>query len=338
MDVTPRKRASIVSLRKHAKMSIRDIAAKLNMAKSTVGVIVKKAEDTGNPGALRKGRCGRKRKTTFYDDKVIIRNSVKDPKKNSKDLQRDMASAGVNISSSTIRRRLLAVGRTARKPVRKQLLTAAMKTKRLQWARKYAEWTVDEWRKVIFSDEAHFEVHGYRSVVVRRSKGEPLQAGHIQQAPKHPPKKMFWGSFTSKGPGRLIKVEGMMNSDRYKAILQTRLLPVLHRDFPDGDGIFQQDLAPCHTSKQMCTFFEENGLTTLDWPGNSPDLNPIENLLAIIKKRIAKVDCSTMEKLISAIIRTWYHEEIAKICSTLVDSMPNRVALVIKERGGHIKY
>ena len=87
-----------------------------------------------------------------------------------------------------------------------------MKTKRLQWARKYAEWTVDDWRKVIFSDEAHFEVHGYRSVVVRRSKGEPLQPGHIQQAPKHPPKKMFWGSFTSKGPGRLIKVEGMMNS------------------------------------------------------------------------------------------------------------------------------
>ena len=113
MDVTPRKRASIVSLRKHAKMSIRDIAAKLNMAKSTVGKIVKKAEDKGNPGVLRKGRCGRKRKTTFYDDKVIIRNSVKDPKKNSKDLQRDMDSAGVNISSSTIRRRLLAVGRTA---------------------------------------------------------------------------------------------------------------------------------------------------------------------------------------------------------------------------------
>ena len=161
------------------------------MAKSTVGEIVKKAEDRGNPGALRKGRCDRKRKTTFYDDKVIIRNSVKDPKKNSKDLQRDMASAGVNISSSTIRRRLLAVGRTARKPVRKQLLTATKKTKRLQWARKYAEWTVDDWKKVIFPDEAHFEVHGYRSVVARKEqRGTP--SAHSAST-KTPTKKYVLG-------------------------------------------------------------------------------------------------------------------------------------------------
>ena len=123
----------------------------------------------------------------------------------------------------------------------------------------------------------------------------------------------------------------MINSDKYKAILQTHLLPVLQRDLPDGNGIFQQDLAPCHTSKKMRAFFDENGLTILDWPGNSPDLNLTENLWAIIKRRISKVDCSTMEKLIVAIIRTWYHDdEISKICSTLVDSIPNRVALVIK--------
>ena len=66
---------------------------------------------------------------------------------------------------------------------------------------------------------------------------------------------MFWVIFTSKGPGQLINVEGIMNSDKYKAILQTHLLPVLQRGFPDGDGIFQQDLAPCHTSKKIRAFF-----------------------------------------------------------------------------------
>ena len=45
---------------------------------------------------------------------------------------------------------------------------------------------------------------------------------------------MFWGSFTTKGPGRLIILEGMMNIDKYKATLQSHLLPVLERDFADG--------------------------------------------------------------------------------------------------------
>ena len=90
---------------------------------------MKRAEDKGNLGTLRKGRCGREHKTTPDEDKVIIRNSVRDPKKNNKDLQRDMTSAGVNICSSTIRRRLLEIGR---KPVCKQFLTAAMKAKRLR--------------------------------------------------------------------------------------------------------------------------------------------------------------------------------------------------------------
>ena len=41
---------------------------------------------------------------------------------------------------------------------------------------------------------------------------------------------MFWGSFTAKGLGRLIIIEGMMNSDKYKAILQSHLLTVLEKD------------------------------------------------------------------------------------------------------------
>lgn len=64
-----------------------------------------------------------------------------------------------------------------------------MKKKWPRWVLYYKRWTTDEQRKVIFSDEAHFEAHGYKSVVVRWIREEPLQNEHIQQAPKHPPKK-----------------------------------------------------------------------------------------------------------------------------------------------------
>ena len=129
MDVTPRKRTSIIALRKHTGLSIRNISEKLAIPKSTVGDIVERAKDTGEPRTLRHGRCGRKRKTTLQDVKIMIRNSVKNPKKTSKYLQRDLAFAGVNVASSTVRRRLLEVGRTAKRPLRKQLSTKALKKK-----------------------------------------------------------------------------------------------------------------------------------------------------------------------------------------------------------------
>ena len=150
---------------------------------------------------------------------------------------------------------------------------------------------------------------------------------------------MFWGCFTFKGTGRLIPVEGMMNSIKYKEILTKYLLPTVQVAFPEGGGIFQQDLAPCHTSKMIQKFFKESKLSVLEWPGNSPDLNPIENLWAIIKKRLQKYDCTTKSKLIEGIIQIWYHdEELQNLCSKLVDSMSTRVAMLINAKGGHIIY
>jgi len=52
----------------------------------------------------------------------------------------------------------------------------------------------------------------------------------------------------------------------------------MRRAFPDGGGIFHQDLAPCLSSKKVKRIFRKHKLNVLDWPGNSPDLSPTENL------------------------------------------------------------
>ena len=106
MDLTPRKRAQIVALSKHTKKSVREIGKELGTPKSTVGRVVKRSNDSDDVTVQRQGRCGRKRKTTARDDQMTMGNSVKDPRKTSVHLKRDLSAAGVNVHSSTIRRML----------------------------------------------------------------------------------------------------------------------------------------------------------------------------------------------------------------------------------------
>ena len=95
------------------------------------------------------------------------------------------------VNFSTVRRRLLAVRRKARRPIKEQLLTTKMKKKRFIWAIKYKDWTREQCRKVLFSDKSHFLVQAVRSQHVRISKGEPLKESRIDQAVKHPQRKCF---------------------------------------------------------------------------------------------------------------------------------------------------
>jgi len=54
-----------------------------------------------------------------------------------------------------------------------------------------------------------------------------------------------------------------------------------------NEYIFQQDDAPCHTTKKCKKWFSENNTEVLDWPGNSRDLYPIENLWSRLKQAVA---------------------------------------------------
>lgn len=57
-----------------------------------------------------------------------------------------------------------------------------------------------------------------------------------------------------------------------------------------NDFIFQQDNAPCHTTREVYDFFDKKGIKTLDWPSQSPDLSPIENVWGLIKQEIWSLD------------------------------------------------
>ena len=87
----------------------------------------------------------------------------------------------------------------------------------------------------------------------------------------------------------------------YQEILEHFMLPSADELYGDADFIFQQDLAPAHTAKSTKTWSHDRGITVLDWPANSPDLNPIENLRGIAKRKMRDMRPNNAEELKVAI-------------------------------------
>ncbi len=93
---------------------------------------------------------------------------------------------------------------------------------------------------------------------------------------------MIWAAMSSAGVGPLCFLKfTVIDQD----ILEHFMLPSADKLYGDADFIFQQDLAPAHTAKGTKSWFNDRGVTVLDWPADSPDLNPIEDLWSIIVKR-----------------------------------------------------
>ncbi len=95
---------------------------------------------------------------------------------------------------------------------------------------------------------------------------------------KFPHSVMIWGAMSSAGVGPLCFLKTNVTAPVYQEILEHFILPSADQLFKDADLIFQQDLAPAHTAKSTKSWLNDHGVGVLDWPANSPDLNPIENL------------------------------------------------------------
>ncbi len=89
---------------------------------------------------------------------------------------------------------------------------------------------------------------------------------------------MIWAAMSSAGVSPLCFLKSNVTASVYQETLENFMLPSADQLFKDADFIFQQDLAPAHTAKSTKSWLNDRGVGVLDWPSNSPDLNPIENL------------------------------------------------------------
>ena len=266
---------------------------------------------------------------------VIRRSAVKNPNLSSLQIKID---TGVKASSRTVRRRLLTqFGLRAYRPAKKPHLNKLQRDKRIRFCKKYLHWNEDDWSKILFSDESMFCQFGTETSFVRRPPKTRYLRRYTVPTMKHPPKVMVWACFSSAGRGSLYFIEQgkTVNADEYIKILKSKmkLSMQIHRC-----STFQQDSAPCHTSKKVKDWMIENGVQVLEWPGNSPDLNPIENLWMVLKRKVRLCRPSNVQDLIYHIKRSWCLDITPELCQKLVQSMPKRLKSVIESKGFATKY
>ncbi len=109
---------------------------------------------------------------------------------------------------------------------------------------------------------------------------------------------------SSAGVGPLRFLKSTVKAAIYQDILEHFMLPSADKLYGDADLIFQQDLASAHTAKGTKSWFNDRGVTVLDWPANLPDLT-IENLWGIVKRKMRDTRPNNADDLKAAIKATW---------------------------------
>lgn len=313
------------------------IAKSLMISEGAVSKILKKYRTLG--ATTNRPKSGRPRKTTPFIEKSIKKISLADPHKSSRQIKEEICdNFNINVTDRTVRRRLCEVGLLGRVAVKKPLLSKRNRKNRIRFAQNHLNWTSQNWNTVLWSDESKFKIFGSdgRSFV-RRPVGKRYDANYQKPTVKHGGGSvMIWGCFSRAGVGPLVKIEGKMDRFMYRDILQNTMLPFAEEEMP-LIWRFQQDNDPKHASRLVKNWFLEANVDVLEWPSQSPDLNPIEHLWELLERKIRLRAIHNATDLWEILQDEWQNIPL-EICQNLVDSMPRRCKAVLQAKGYATKY
>lgn len=190
---------------------------------------------------------------------------------------------------------------------------------------------------IAFSDESRFVIGDDKQWRWIR-RGEETPNSKISTE-KFPQSVMIFGVIGVGYKSKLLIVEGSINAQRYiQNCEEINFIEELDEKYGFLNWVFMQDGATCHTAESSLEYLENLCDVICDWPPNSPDLNPIELLWAIMKKRVAVAQRGkeiTKQELIEILHTVW--EEISQeLIDNLCNSFEGRLRLCSEFSGNSI--
>lgn len=248
---------------------------------------------------------------------------------------------GVHVGIDTVSRILKRYGLSRRVAAKKPLLSKNAIKKRFAWAQNHLEWPFWKWRTVIFSDEKIFRTaNNRRTVLVTRKCGEKFSKSCIAPTLKNAVQIHCWGAIGWRGVGPLKQVGGNLNAIKYQTEIIQDLQEVAQRIVPPRNRpIFQHDRAPAHNARSTHEFLEARRIQELDWPGNSPDQNIIENLWATVSHKVnmhPRLPANSAE-LWERVHTAWESITVQEV-QKLYRSIPSRLQELVNAKGGQTHY
>lgn len=334
MRLSEKQRWNIVLL--HEKGTPRGtIAEEVQCDPKTVDRWIHTYED--NHSVQEKEGRGRKRKLSNAQEADVARQLQSKRGTSTRRLAKKLkTSKGIDVSYSTIERTAHRRGlKSYSSPVSSKLSPSIIE-KRLAFAKTYKN---KDWSNVIFSDEHSFKPfrpgnrRHKRRWATSRDKVPVVEVERFQKSLN------VWAGISLKGKTPLHFYEGTLTSEDYQAVLEETLLPAASEMFDDEDDQWElvQDKATCHASKSTKNWLDDHNIAWIkEWPTKGDDINPIENLWAILDERLEQKKFTTFEGIKKAITEIWNDLEDTLV-PNLIKSVPNRIKKVIKAKGGHTK-
>lgn len=263
---------------------------------------------------------------------------------NASELSREYESLGIpKISSRTARIELHRAGMKVMHMFKRPLLTSASRKKRLEFAMEHRNWTVNDWRAVVFSDES---IINSKSNVGQQFKWvKPIHSLNpelIIPTVQGGPSIMVWGCVSRFGVHDIECLEGSIDGPRYISVLKDNIIPIKNDYFKSDHFIFQQDNAPVHNSQVVQKFLENHKIQVINWPPYSPDINIMENIWFYLKEELIKLNVAHSKKElwlnVGITMEQMWTSEMTKKANDLYESLPDRMEAIIKAKGGNTMY